>query len=533
MAEIIALFLAGLSLFFTGVAGVQTKLQQLSSRQFRQVLGRLTDKPLRAALAGVVFSALTQSAAAVGFIVSGMVATGLLPMRRALPVVAAANVGTALLVFLAAFDVRLAVLYVIGITGLLINFRVAARYESIVGALFAVGLLFFGLDLMKRSVGPLPSYPWFHTVVAFLKEFTLAPFLVGAAMRMFIQSSSAIGLIAIALEHSGLLTVAQAVLLIFGIGPGVALSTYFLSTTLQGVPRQVLIYQGIINAAGGCVLAVIFIIDAATDHNLARAVFPVAPAFGDMLAWAYLASTLAAFLCGLALLPVAEPWLNRLSPPTPAQDMSRPLYINDEALAVPDAALDLAEKEQLRLFSIVLRIIDSVRSEAAESGADNSVLTAAGSDIGRIIEEFLGELIDTDLSAEAGAQLLLLDRRQEHLLMLLKTVGDFTALSASLHGSEHAEALMDRLKESLSFILLAAQDAWSSRDQTDIDVLLKLTSDRGDLLERLRRSVLARGGDAAETSTLSFATSLFERAVWLVRQIGLTLDPQEIEGAAP
>jgi hypothetical protein len=54
-------------------------------------------------------------------------------------------------------------------------------------------------------------------------------------------------------------------------------------------------------------------------------------------------------------------------------------------------------------------------------------------------------------------------------------------------------------------------------------VLLQLTADRGDLMERLRRGVTAEGAAGAETSALSYMTSLFERAVWLVRQIGVTL----------
>jgi phosphate:Na+ symporter len=110
MAELIALFLAGLSLFFTGAMGVRTKLQQMSGRKFRQVLARVTDRPVIAGVVGMGAGAVTQSASAVAFILSGMVASGMITLRRALPVVAALNVGTAALVFIAAFDMRLAIL---------------------------------------------------------------------------------------------------------------------------------------------------------------------------------------------------------------------------------------------------------------------------------------------------------------------------------------------------------------------------------------------------------------------------------------
>jgi len=301
VSEIVALFLAGLGLFFTGVDGVRTKLQQLSSRRFRHLLTRLTDHPLLAALSGAAFGALTQSATAVAFILSGMVATGMIGLRRALPVVAAGNVGTAVLVFLAAVDLRLAILYLVGVTGLMISFKVAARHDALIGALFAIGLLFFGLDLMKRAVGPLPSYDWFHALVAFIAEWPLAPFVVGAACRMVIQSSSAIGVIAIALAHAGVFADRQAMLFICGAGPGAALSVYFLSATLQGAPRQVLLYQGIINALGGLTLAGLLAVDALVGHPLLPAWLSTVPGgFGNPLAWAYLATMGLALLSGLA-----------------------------------------------------------------------------------------------------------------------------------------------------------------------------------------------------------------------------------------
>ena len=520
MIEILALFLAGLGLFFTGVDGVRTKLQQLSSRRFRQVLTRLTGHPLLAALAGAVFGALTQSASAVAFIVSGMVATGLITMRRAPPVVAAANVGTAVLVFLAAFDFRLAVLYLIGVTGLMISFRVAARHDALLGALFGIGLLFLGLDLMKRAVGPLPSYDWFKSLVAFLNEWTFAPFLAGAASRLVIQSSSAIGVIAIALERAGLLTERQAVLMICGAGPGVALSSYFLSATLRGAPRQIILYQGIINAIGGCALAVLVVVDGIGGYGLVASWLPgdSSPA-GNLIAWAYLSTMGLALVSGIAMLPIAEALLNRLAPPTVEQDLSRPLYLHDEALTVPDTALDLAEKEQLRLFSIIMEVIDAVRSES--SGAVSlplATLAQAGAGLASAIGAFLNDLVDQALSGDSATRLLMLDRRQDHLEALLVATGELASRSANGSFSEEREALVDRLKESLSLIFLSAQDAWSSRDAVDVELLLKLTADRGDLMERLRRGVSAGRADNAEMSTVSYVTS-----VWLVRQIGLTL----------
>ena len=150
-----ALFLAGLTLFFTGVTSLRERLQQASGRRLRRSIARVTGRPWIAIPAGIGAGVVTQSASAVAFILAGMVATGMVELRAALPVIAASNVGTALLVFLAAFDLRTAVFYLIGVCGLALHFRVAPRWEGILGALFSVGLLFLGLDLMKQAFAPL------------------------------------------------------------------------------------------------------------------------------------------------------------------------------------------------------------------------------------------------------------------------------------------------------------------------------------------------------------------------------------------
>jgi hypothetical protein len=75
----------------------------------------------------------------------------------------------------------------------------------------------------------------------------------------------------------------------------------------------------------------------------------------------------------------------------------------------------------------------------------------------------------------------------------------------------------------MSLILLTARDAWTGADALDLAHLLKLTEDRGGLMERIRSS--CQGGELPhdQQSALFYATTLFERTVWLLRQLGLSL----------
>ncbi|MDX2080350.1 MAG: Na/Pi symporter [Terrimicrobiaceae bacterium] len=531
--ESAALFLAGLSLFFSGVSGVRAKLQQAAGRRIRAWLAGLTNRPVLVGLVGLIAGAVTQSASAVAFILSGMVATGLITLRRALPVVATSNVGTALLVFLAAVDLRLAVLYLIGVTGLMINFRLATRFEALTGALFAIGLLFFGLDLMKRAFEPLPELAWFQSLAMFLREWPFAPFILGAVCRMFIQSSSAIGVIAITLEDAGLFSEMQAMLLVCGTGPGVALASLFLSSNLTGTPRQIIIYQGLINLVSGVVVGTLIAMDAFTGFNaVTRVLDLVGDDSGKRLAWVFLANMVGCLLVGLAVLPRIEPWLRRLAPPSEEQNLACPRFLHDEALTVPETAAELVDREQRRFFELCISLLDTVREEGAgEYRGQPDVFHSAAGGLHGEIRAFLADLLSRSLTNETMLDVLNLERRQDTLQSIEESLDRLVRISLKTRPDSPSAAVIERLVESLSLILLTAREAWTTGEDVERVYLLALTDDRSEMMERIRRS-FQDGGPAItsdERSALFYATTLFERAVWLLRQLGLTLGPKPLE----
>lgn len=119
-------------------------MKQMTGRRFRSWVARATGNAFASAMVGVIAGIVTQSSNAVTFIVVSLVTSGMVVMRRALPVLAWANVGTSLLVFLATLDIHLAVLYLLGVVGFCHYFGLNDndRYRHLVGALFGVGMLF-------------------------------------------------------------------------------------------------------------------------------------------------------------------------------------------------------------------------------------------------------------------------------------------------------------------------------------------------------------------------------------------------------
>lgn len=325
MVSAVGLFLAGLALFFFGVAGIRANLQQLTGARFRRLLHRGTRHGWAAAAWGFVFGAVTQSATAVSFILAGLIGGGTLPITRALTIVGWSNVGTAALVFLATIDVQLGVYYVIGLAGLAVAFDVVPRLKPVLAAVFSAGLLLLGLELMKEAFAPLPGFAWFHAVAEFARGSDLAAAAFGLVLRTVIQSSSAVAVLAIVLSHAGLLTHTQIVLMIFGAAIGVTLASLMLSMELRGVPRQIVMFHGGVNGVSGLVFVALVLLETATGWPLVLSWIDAVP--GDVpagLSVAYLMLMTGSLVVAAIAARRAPAWLERWAPPTVEQACRSP-----------------------------------------------------------------------------------------------------------------------------------------------------------------------------------------------------------------
>ncbi len=525
MAELIASFLAGLALFFYGVAGIKKHLQGVTSRRVRKQLIRWAEVPLAAGFWGFGFGAITQSATAVAFILTGLAEAGLLSVAHALPIVAWANLGTVVLVFFASFNLKVVYLYLLGVAGIAHAFEIGgSRLRPVIAALFSIGLLFYGLFLMKGAFGPLSDYPWFQDVTDFIHSSTFALFIAGAILRVLTQSSSSIAVIAVALAHGGVLTLEQAVVMAYGSGLGVGLSIVFLASNLRGIPKRLTLYQAGINTFSATLLTSLFYIETLFDVPLLLHLTDQLTDNASLrLAFAYLFLQTSSVSVSLLIAKPAARWLERWVPATDEQDLIRPQYLADQALNDPDSALRLAAKEQLRLLKRLPSQLDSIRAEAADRKTiPAAVIHRATQTVGQEIEAYLNELASRETDGETSERLLISERQQSNLDALNDSVFQFVTTGAELQRDpDQSPTLVNQLVESLATLLLSAIDAEESEDTLDIQLLFDMTADRAALMERTRGSLLSQQGALTQQqkSQVTYLTALFERIVWLLRQL--------------
>lgn len=528
MISLVALFLAGLSFFFTGLNNLKTNLREISSRQFRRLLAKFTHQPVLAALTGLIFGAITQSSTAVSFILSGMITSRLITLPHALPVVAAANIGTSLLVFVATFSVDIPILYLIGITGLLLAFQLTGRFKPIFQILFSIGILFLGLSMMKEAFGPSDTLPGFENFVHFVQAWSFTPFILGIIARVLIQSSSTISVMAITFTASGIFTEYQALLAICGTGPGVALSAQLLSSNSSGNSRQIILFQSIINALSGTFFVLLLLCEKLFHfYPLESVLHTLSASISGRLAWMYCFLMCGCFLFAMLLFRFAPAFLQRLSPATTDQNLAQPAFLDEEMLSLPDVALPLVQQEQFRALQALPDYLAPIQSDTpkSHSGTPSSPSTSleqlhqASLSLNKEIKHYLQELIQQQLSFESSSDLLQQEKLHDILSSLEQNVYQFTQLILENPPPATSLPLIHGLTEALHTILLTAIDACQSQDPMDNALLLNMTSDRGSLMERLRKSYLQSEASPESRSLILYATSLFERNIWTIRRL--------------
>ena len=539
MIDLISSLVGGLGLFFLGVKGIGASLSALGGRRMRAAMALATRGRVTAAAMGLALGALTQSSNAVTFIATSMYTAGLLPLARSLPALAWANAGTAVLVLLAAVDIRLAVFWLIGLAGFATYFGVDAggRLRPLLGAMTGFGLLFLGLETIKLGAAPLQTMPMIHDLFVHSGNALAPPFLVGAVVTLVVQSSSTVTILAITLATTGLLGMNQTVMVVYGASLGSGLSVLLLSGNLKGTARQLALFQTLFKMVGTVLFLTLFAVERETGIPLVLALTGrLAHTLAEQMGWLFL---LFQVVTAVVMAPFERPalWLlGKLSPPHAAETLGRPRFIYDQALEHPPTALDLVEREQAGLTGRLPQLLDSVL-EPGSGPAPRATLLAAAHSVEMAVSQFVTDLLSRGCDRPSMERAVVLQNRNVLLASMRETVGEFaTAVElATRPGAEESlSPMLLRLTEALHLLLLQLNDALASEDDDDLALLRVMSGDRSEMMDQLRRrTVQAEPGLGAAGHDLLFrVTALFERAVWLVRRQALLLGEVTVAEAA-
>ena len=533
-------FVGGLGLFFMGMRLLTQHLKTLADRRVRQSAARWTKTRWSGYLWGMVAGAVTQTMPALTFVLIGMLRSGILSSRRAFAVLQGGNIGIWMLVLLVSFDIKLAILYLLGVAAIIIfvatwQRAIQDRMKALGWALFGMGLMIFGFIMLREAAAPLADFSWYQEMLAWAGRSLLLCVIVSTVLAVLVQSSTAVMVIGVGLTAAGAFGVEQFLAIHVGACLGSSLSLRLFSMHFQGQSRQVAMYQELSNyLLAGIFLPLILIEVNYGVPLLKAALLSIDLPLGQILALYCFFPDLVTGVLQLAFLGPLARQLERWYPRTKMELLSRPRHIHDRALDSAERSSLLLDREQRRLPELFSCYFDSVRQ-----GTALAPLRETARDLLTRIDEFLHDVAHRFPDQAIEDQVTILTR-QRLFLGLNELLLELCRMLHRMPSSSALESWRTGLVEGIDTVVLVFNDMLNAEeDLGPLPTERLMMSGRGEVMSRMRRAYLGaesslshadRTGVLQITSTAEHVFLLLSELAQTYQETGAAADRPTVNG---
>ncbi len=233
IVKIIVQAIGGLGIFLLGMKYMSEGMQAIAGEKLKKLISKVTDNRFIACGIGATITGMIQSSSVTTVLVVGMVNANLMTLSQAIGVILGADIGTTVTAWLIALKIVEYGLPILGISAFFYLFSSNDRVRYPAMMFLGLGMVFFGLTLMKNGFQPLRDMPEFLSLLSMFEPVNywglLKCIFVGAFTTAIIQSSSATVAITISLALTGVINYETAVALVLGENIGTTITAVLAS----------------------------------------------------------------------------------------------------------------------------------------------------------------------------------------------------------------------------------------------------------------------------------------------------------------
>ncbi len=357
--------LGGLGLFLYGMEMMSDGMKKSAGDQMRTILRKLTHNRFMAIGIGTIVTMIIQSSSATTVMLVSFVQAQLMTFGQTLGIILGADIGTTITGQIVALKLTDYSLLIVAV-GFAFTFMGKSDKQKNIGeTILGFGLLFFGMDIMSKSMYPLRTYEPFIELLLELEN-PLLGILIGALFTALIQSSSAFTGIVIVLATQGLLTLEASIPMLFGSNIGTC-ATAFLASIGASREAKKVAFAHILFKFVGVFLFVWWI------PQLAEFVRWLSPQGNEELTGMALmaevvprqtanAHTIFNVIMAFLFLPFINQFAKLITKIMPDEPQPKELeivtwHIDYSIINTPTMALELAHQEVSRMFKIIERML--------------------------------------------------------------------------------------------------------------------------------------------------------------------------------
>jgi phosphate:Na+ symporter len=422
----------GLGIFLLGMKHMSDGMQAVAGSSLRRMISLVTGNRLTATIVGTVVTCIVQSSSVTTVMVVGFVNSGVMQLTQAVGVIMGANIGTTITGWILALSIDKYGLPMLGAAAFVYLFTRGDRFRYWALTIMGIGMVFFGLEIMKNSCSIIKQLPAFET---WLKAFEAKTYIgvlkcamVGCILTTVVQSSSAMLGITISLASQGIIDYQTAAALVLGENIGTTITAFLASLGTTTNARRAAYFHVMFNVIGVLWITSIFPwyikaiewlvgVDAAKPVLVeGKETFPHAVA---AIAAVHTVFNVANTIVFFPLLPICVRFLVWAVPSKPFKEKPKLTDLDIRMLETPSMAIEQSFKELQKMGEGCMKMLDWVKDLRGQEEPDQAlsdrlkhreqILDTVQDEVSAYITNLLSGNIPHSVADEARRQLRIAD----------------------------------------------------------------------------------------------------------------------------
>lgn len=423
--------IGGLGLFLLGMGFLSEGLQNVAGNGLRRLVAIVTGNRFMAVGIGALVTTIIQSSSITTVMVVGFVNSGFMTLAQAIGVIMGANIGTTITGWLLVLRIGAAGLPMLGIAALFYRFSRKEWIRFVALAIMGLGMVFFGLELMKNGFAPIRDMPFFMELFALFTTDSYGGVimcaLMGCILTILVQSSSATLGITIGLASTGVIGFETAAALVLGENIGTTATAMVASAGANTNARRAAWAHFIFNVTGVFWITLLF----RPYIEIIKAVTPTGAAFDftASIAAVHTGFNVMNTLLFMPLIPVLDRLLHRLVPDKVLKEPPHLTHLDVRLIETPVIGLEQARVEVLLMGDMVskmmTRLAGIISGDIEEEEQIRKVFHAEEvlDVIQKEIVQFLTDILALKLAPESALE----SRKLLHIADEYESVSDYAA----------------------------------------------------------------------------------------------------------
>ena len=513
LTKLIFTLIGGLGIFLLGMKSMSDGMQAVAGSRLRGLISLATNNRFLATGVGVVITCVVQSSSITTVMVVGFVNSGVMQLSQALGVIMGANIGTTVTGWILVLKIGKYGLPILGAAAITYLFSKGDRLRFWAMVIMGIGMIFFGLELMKDACSLIKEHPsfesWFQSFQANDYFGVLGCALIGCLLTIMVQSSSATLGITISLASQGVISYPTAAALVLGENIGTTVTACLASLGATTNARRAAYFHIIFNLVGVFWITAIFhwyidLVQWVIGDDVTKVIMVDGKETYNTTATIAATHSIFNITNTLLFLPFLPLFVKLLEKFVPAKAYKEKPHLTDldiRILETPLLAIEQSQKEIEKMGDGCVKMMDWLKTLYAQDDRDRSlaerlhhrerVLDSVHDELSVFITSLLSGNVPHAAAEEARRQLRMADEYEsvsDYLANLDKFDRKLRDVELRFTPEQRKDLL--ELHELLEQYLETVNDSLKHRD-ADVITKLEATGKRiRDLLKALRRKHL-------------------------------------------